>query len=421
MRLHIPVALHHKRYTYYWVGIMISVVGTRMQLAALFWHINELSDDPIALGAVGAARILPVIVFSLLGGAVADVVNRRRLLFLTQSSMALLALGLSWLSFTGEIQLWHIYLLTALNAMAVSFDSPARQSLVPNLVSPEDLPNAFSMNSIAWRTGAILGPAIGGWVIAFVGLPYTYLFNAISYLAVIFALILMGEVAQDSDRKREDKRVSRESIREGLKFTFGQEIILSTMVLDFVATFFSSFEALIPIFAVDILHVDSVAYGWLLSAQSIGAMLAAVVLSQFDEIRRQGRILMGAVVIFGAATFFFGLSQTFALSMAAMIIVGASDSVSTVIRNTIRQLRTPDSLRGRMTSINMIFFQGGPRIGEFETGLVAQFLGVPVAVASGGIACILGVGIIHRIWPQLTRYNGDEPIAAGAPADSLMT
>jgi MFS family permease len=416
MRLHIPVALHHKRYLYYWVGIMISVVGTRMQLAALFWHINELSDDPIALGAVGAARILPVIVFSLLGGAVADVVNRRRLLFLTQSSMALLALVLSWLSFTGEIQLWHIYLLTALNAMAVSFDSPARQSLVPNLVSPEDLPNAFSMNSIAWRTGAILGPAVGGWVIAFVGLPYTYFFNAVSYLAVIFALILMGEVAQDSDRKRENKRVSRESIREGLKFTFGQEIILSTMVLDFVATFFSSFEALIPIFAVDILHVDSVAYGWLLSAQSIGAMLAAVVLSQFDEIRRQGRILMVAVIIFGVATFAFGLSQTFALSMAAMIIVGASDSVSTVIRNTIRQLRTPDALRGRMTSINMIFFQGGPRIGEFETSLVAQFLGVPFAVASGGIACILGVGIIHRIWPKLSRYNGDEPIAAGVPS-----
>jgi MFS family permease len=414
MRFHIPVALRHKRYTYYWFGIMVSIVGTRMQLAALFWHINEITDSPIALGMVGAARILPVIVFSLLGGAIADVVNRRRMLFLTQSSMAFLALGLSWLTFTDQIELWHIYTLTALNAMAVSFDSPARQSLVPNLVSPADLPNAFSMNPIAWRTGAILGPAVGGWVIAFVGLPYTYFFNAVSYLAVILALILMGNVPQDSEVQRDDKRVSRESIREGLRFTFGQEIIFSTMMLDFVATFFSSIEALMPIFAVDILHVDSVAYGWLLSAQSIGAMVAAVVLSQFDEIRRQGRILMVSVVIFGAATFVFGLSQSFALSMASMIIVGASDSVSTVIRNTIRQLRTPDVLRGRMTSINMIFFQGGPRIGEFETSLVAQFLGVPFAVASGGIACILGVGIIHRIWPQLTRYNGDEPIAAGS-------
>jgi MFS family permease len=388
-----------------------------MQLTALFWHINELSDEPIALGLIGAARIVPVIIFSLLGGAVADAVNRRRLLFLTQSSMALLALGLSWLSFTEQIELWHIYALTALNAMAVSFDSPARQSLVPNLVSTEDLPNAFSMNSIAWRTGAILGPAVGGWVIAFVGLPYTYLFNAVSYLAVILALFLMGEVSQDIDRKNLDTRVSRESIREGLRFTFGERIIMSSMVLDFVATFFSSIEALMPIFAVDILHVGSVAYGWLMSAQSIGAMVAALVLSQIDVIRRQGRILMGAVVIFGVATFVFGLSGSFTLSMVALIMVGASDSVSTVIRNTIRQLRTPDALRGRMTSVNMIFFQGGPRIGEFETSLVAQFLGVPFAVASGGIACILGVGVIHRIWPQLTRYNGDEPVVAGSLAD----
>jgi MFS family permease len=413
MRPHVPVALRHKRYLYYWFGSMISTLGTRMQLAALFWHINTISGEPIALGLVGAARILPLIVFSLLGGAVADAVNRRRLLLVTQSTLALLALVLSWLTFTQQIQLWHIYALTALNAMVVSFDSPAQQSLVPNLVSPQDLPNAFSMNSIAWWTGAIIGPAVSGWVIAFLGLPFAYLFDAVSYLAVILALILMGEVAQDSDRQNADRRVSRESIREGLRFTFGHKIITSIMVLDFVATFFASIEALIPIFAVDILHVDSIAYGWLLSAQSIGAMLVALVLSQFDEIRRQGRIVMAAVVVFGAATFVFGLSQTFALSMVTMMIAGASDSVSMIVRNTIRQLRTPDALRGRMTSVNMIFFQGGPLIGEFETSLVAQFLGVSFAVASGGIACILGVGIIHRIWPQLVRYNGDEPLPTG--------
>ncbi len=417
MRLHIPVALRHKRYFYYWAGMMVSVVGTRMQLAALFWHIKELTDEPIALGMVGAARILPVIIFSLLGGAFADAINRRRMLFLTQSSMVCLALGLSWLSFTNQIELWHIYLLTALNAVADSFDSPARQALMPNLVSPQDLPNAFSMNSIAWRTGSILGPAVGGWVIAFLGLPFAYFFNAISYLAVILALILMGNVPQESETHRGSKKVSRESIREGLRFTFGQEIILSSMVLDFAATFFSSTETLMPIFAVDILQVGSVAYGWLLSAQSIGAMVAAIVLSQLNEIRRQGRILMVSVVFFGIATVAFGLSRSFALSMAALIVVGASDSVSTVIRNTIRQLRTPDALRGRMTSINMIFFQGGPQLGEVEAGLAAQILGVPLATAAGGIACILSVGAIHRIWPKLTRYNGDEPAAALSIAD----
>jgi MFS family permease len=416
MPLHIPVVLRHKRYFYYWFGTMVSTLGTCMQLAALFWQINTISGEPIALGLVGAARILPLILFSLLGGAVADAVNRRRLLFVTQSTLALLALVLSWLTFTHQIQLWHIYVLTALNAMVGSFDSPAQQSLVPNLVTPQDLPNAFSMNSIAWWVGAILGPAVSGWVIAFVGLPYAYLFDAVSYLAVILALILIGEVAQDADREDARTRISWEAILQGLRFTFGQEIIKSIMVLDFVATFFASIEALIPIFAVDILHVDSIAYGWLLSSQSIGAMLAALVLSQFEEIRRQGRKVMASVVVFGTATFVFGLSRSFALSMIAMMVAGASDTVSMIIRNTIRQLRTPDALRGRMTSVNMIFFQGGPLIGEFETSLVAQFLGVPFAVASGGIACILSVGVIHRLWPQLVRYNGDESLPTGLPA-----
>ena len=417
MRLQIPAAMHHKKYFYYWSGSMISVVGTRMQLTALFWHINTITEEPIALGMVGAARILPVIVFSLLGGVVADTVNRRRLLFITQSAMALLALGLSFLAFSGHIQLWHIYALTALNAVAVSFDSPARQSLVPNLVPRKDLPNAFSMNSIAHRTGSILGPAIGGWVIGFVGLPYTYLFNGISYLAVIVALILMGEVVQESERRSGRMEISSKTIRDGLRFTFGQPIILSSMILDFVATFFASLDTLMPIFAKEILKVGSVAYGWLMSAQAIGAMLVAAILSQLKEIRRQGPILLISVVFFGAATVLFGLSRSFGLSMLALMVVGASDAVSAIIRNTIRQLQTPDEMRGRMTSINQIFFRGGPQLGEVEAGVVGQFFGVPTVAITGGIACVLGVGIIARIWPQLARYNGDEHEALGVMAD----
>jgi MFS family permease len=315
------------------------------------------------------------------------------------------------------MQLWHIYALTALNAVAVSFDSPARQSLVPNLVPRRDLPNAFSMNSIAHRTGSILGPAIGGWVIGFVGLPYTYFFNGISYLAVIVALILMGEVVQDSERRSGRIEISNKAIRDGLRFTFGQPIILSSMILDFVATFFASLDTLMPIFAKEILKVGSVAYGWLMSAQAIGAMLAAAIISQLKEIRRQGPILLVAVVFFGAATVLFGLSRSFSLSMLALMIVGASDAVSAIIRNTIRQLQTPDEMRGRMTSINQIFFRGGPQLGEIEAGVVGQFFGVPMVAISGGIACVLGVGIIARIWPQLASYNGDEHEAVGAMAD----
>jgi len=416
MTLRFPPSLRHRRFRLLWLGMMISIAGTQMQIWAIFWHIRTLTDEPIALGGVGLARIIPVIVFSLLGGAVADIANRRRVLFVTQSAMALGALALAALTLSEQIVLWQIYALTALQAVAVAFDTPSRQSLVPNLVPARDLPNAFSMTSLAFQTGAIVGPALSGLVIAYLGQSYIYLFNAISYLAVLLALVLMGEIEQQT-MPTSQPRISLSAIKEGINFILGQPIILSTMVLDFFATFFSSANTLMPIFARDILNVGVVEYGWLSAAQSIGAVGAALVLSQVEEIRRQGPVFLGSVVVFGLATIFFGLATSFWIAMLALVLVGAADSVSTIIRNTIRQLQTPDYIRGRMTSINQIFFMGGPQLGEVEAGLVAQLFGAPIAVVTGGVGCILAVGWIARRWPQIARYNGDEAIRAGAPAD----
>jgi MFS family permease len=416
MKLQIPPSLRHRRYRLLWFGMMISIAGTQMQIWAIFWHIRTLTDQPIALGGVGLARIIPVVIFSLIGGALADVANRRKVLFITQSAMALGALALALLTFSSQIALWQIYALTALQAVAVAFDTPARQSLVPNLVPARDLPNAFSMGSLAMQTGAIVGPALSGLVIAYWGQPYTYLFNAISYLAVLLALILMGPVEQQAPAGKR-VTISLSSIKEGIHFILNQPIILSTMILDFFATFFASANTLMPIFARDILKVGAVEYGWLSSAQSIGAVGAALVMSQIGEIRRQGPVFLVSVLVFGVATVFFGLSKTVWMAMLALILVGASDSVSTIIRNTIRQLQTPDYIRGRMTSINQIFFMGGPQLGEVEAGLVAQLFGVPAAIVSGGVGCLLAVGWISRRWPQLRSYNGDEPVQAGVAAD----
>ncbi len=416
MTLHIPPSLQHRRFRLLWLGLMISVAGAQMQVWALFWHIRTLTDQPIALGGVGLARILPVIVFSLLGGAVADVANRRRVLFITQGSIGLIALVLAILTLNGNIALWQIYLLTALQAVAVSFDQPARQALVPNLVPARDLPNAFSMMSIAFQTGAIVGPALSGLIIAYWGQPYTYLINAASYLAVILALILLGPVSQQTAVGR-DARINLPAIREGVQFIMSQPIILSSMILDFFATFFSSANTLMPIVARDILHVGAVEYGWLSAAQSVGAVTAALAISQMSAIRRQGPIFLGAVVVFGAATVVFGMVRGFLLAFFALMVIGAADAVSTIIRNTIRQLHTPDYIRGRMTSVNQIFFMGGPQLGEVEAGVVAQLFGAPFAIISGGLGCILAVTWIARRWPQLRAYNGDEPLRAGAPAD----
>lgn len=409
--LHIPPALRHRRFRLFWGGLLLSVAGSRMQFWGLLWHIRTLSDQPIALGAIGLARIVPIVVFSLIGGVVADMRNRRRILFMTQGSAMLIAITLGVLTDSGHISLWAIYLLSAIEGAAFAFDIPARQALVPNIVPARDLPNAFSLQSIAFTTGSIVGPALSGLVIGYLGQEQVYYLNAISYLAMFVALILMGPVAQ---REHADtpKGVSTAAIRNGVRFILGQPIILSSMLLDFFATFFASANALLPIFARDILYVNEIGYGWLSAAQSVGAALAALFLSQVDELRRQGPILLLSVAAFGVSTALFGVSRSYWLSFIALMGTGAADAVSTVIRNTIRQLQTPDELRGRMVSINQIFFVGGPQLGELEAGVAAQFLGPVFAVISGGLACILAVGWIARRWPVLWAYDFNEQEAS---------
>jgi len=415
MKFSIPAALRHKRYLYLWLGLLVSIAGSQMQIAAIFWHIRILTGEPqpLALGGIGLARILPVLLFSFLGGPVADTLNRRRILFVTQSAMALVALVLALLTFTGHITIWYIYLLTAIQAAAVAFDGPARQAMIPNIVPVEDLPSAFSMSSIAQNAGSIIGPALSGIVIVVLGQGFTYFFNAVSFLAVILALILIGPVLQDSKKSG----IHLSAAMDGIRFIFFRPIILSTMLMDFVATFFASANTMMPIVAKDILKVGEIGYGWLSSAQAIGSVAAGVVVSQVQKLRKQGSIFLFAVVIFGATTVLFGASSAFGIAMLALILMGAADAVSTIIRNTIRQLNTPDYIRGRMTAINQIFFQGGPQLGEVESGIVASLFGVPAAIISGGIGCIVGAALIVLKWPRLLTYNGDEHLQANTPVD----
>jgi MFS family permease len=217
----------------------------------------------------------------------------------------------------------------------------------------------------------------------------------------------MGTVAQEHAERRNASPLNLADIREGIHFILKRPIIFSSMLLDFFATFFSSANALMPIFAKDILNVGEIGYGWLLAAESVGSALTAAIISQIDEIKHQGRILLGAVISFGIWTIVFGISDWYWLTFLALALMGASDTVSMIIRNTIRQLRTPDYIRGRMTSVNQIFFMGGPQLGELEAGLVAQFFGAPIAVITGGIGCILATGWVARKWPQLKTYIGE--------------
>lgn len=410
MKIKIPPALKHYRYRYLWFGLLISIAGSQMQSAAIHWHIRDLSGvpDPMALGGIGLARILPVIIFSIIGGAVADNYNRRNILFVTQSILALQALVLAYLTFSGSITIQYIYILTAIQASAMAFDLPARQSLVPNLVPRDILPSAFSMNTIAFNVGAIGGPLLFGFVPEG-ALGYAYIINSISFVAVLIALFLMGDVPQNVNQAG---GINFSAMWDGVRFILKRPLISSTMLMDFIATFFASANTMLPIVARDILNVGKTGFVWLTSAQAIGSVGAGLVVSQFPKIRKQGQLFFGSILIFGLATILFGFSTTFTLAMIALFLIGAADAVSTVIRNTIRQMQTPDHIRGRMTSVSQIFFMGGPQLGEVEAGLVAVAFGVPFAIISGGVGCILGLGFVAWKWPQLSKYNGDEPTPA---------
>ena len=388
-----------------------------MQAAAVLWHVSLLVPDDrraLALGMVGLVRIGPILVFSLVSGVAADAFNRRSLMMITQSLMAIVAAVLAVLTLRGLTVVWPIYALAACSSAAGAFDLPARQSLLPTLVPRDVLPNAISLNTIAIQTASVAGPALGGLVIATKGVGWVYAINAASFAFVLGALLMMKGTGgahlepQPGARILQGERSSFtvKAALEGLRFVFRAPLIRSTMLLDFFATFFSSATALLPIFAQDVLHVGARGYGWLYAAPAVGAVLAsAVMIRAVDWIERRGTVLIGAVMVYGAATVAFGVSTIFWLTFGCLAATGAADTVSMVFRNLIRQLETPDYLRGRMTGVNMIFFMGGPQLGELEAGLVANWLGPVLSVVTGGIGCLIATGWVAATTPRLRAYR----------------
>jgi MFS family permease len=408
-------ALRYRNFRLLWIGLLISFSGNFMQSAAVLWHVSILVPDDrraLALGLVGLIRVVPIILCSLISGVAADALDRRKMMLVTQSVMAVLAATLAVLTFGGLSAVWPVYLLTAVSSAAGAFDVPARQALTPNLVPREHLPNAISLNSIMLQTASVAGPAIGGLLIATAGLGWVYAFNAVSFLTVIGALLMMRDPEGPAGERANRGDFTLAAGLEGLRFVFRAPLIRSTMLLDFFATFFSSATALLPIFAQDILHVGARGYGWLYAAPATGALItSAAMVPAVDFIERRGVVLIASIVTYGAATIAFGLSRSFWLTFACLAATGAADTVSTVFRNLIRQLETPDRIRGRMLGVNMVFFMGGPQLGELEAGLVANRFGPITSVVTGGIGCLLATAWIAASTPALRRYRRETPVA----------
>ncbi len=421
------LALRNRDFRRLWTSQLVSLTGSQMQMTAINWHVYLLTGSPLALGFVGLTRVVPIVLFSLWGGVVADRHDRRRVLFLTQTALTLVALALAALTFLRRENLGWIYALNAFSAAAGAFDAPARQALVPRLVPREELPAALSLNLTVFHAAMIAGPALAGLLIAgsgavlshgpssavhaagTMGLAWIYVLNAASFLGVLGALATM-RVSGAIFRSEAQSEPPLASLRAGLRFVFTTPIMVWTMVADFFATFFSGSMSLLPIFADRVLGVGPAGYGLLVSAPGLGALAGSLYTSVVPLPRRQGRVFLWSVAAYGAATIVFGLSRSYVLTFLALAATGLFDLVSTVIRQTIRQLVTPDEIRGRMTSVNMIFFMGGPQLGELEAGLVASLfasvaVGVTVSVVSGGLATVLVAAAISVLAPVVRIYD----------------
>ncbi|MBI4785665.1 MAG: MFS transporter [Chloroflexi bacterium] len=396
------VALQYRDFRLLWFGQLISLAGSHMQLVTINWHIYILTGSAVALGLTGLVRVLPIIIFSLIGGVFADAHDRRRVLLVTQSLMMTFAALLGLVTSVGWAAAWVVYLLAACASATMAFDQPARQALTPNLVSREHLTNALTLNNMMMQAAAIVGPALAGFVIAGLGIAAVYWINAASFLAVLVALVFLRTPTQE---RVGAAKITLSALTEGIRFVRQSKIILSTMLLDFFATFFSSASALLPIFARDILRVGPEGLGVLYAAESAGAIIAGIGMSLKGTVRRQGWVLLLSVGLYGVATALYGASEWFWLSFLLLAGVGAADTVSMILRNTIRQLATPDHIRGRMTSVNMIFFMGGPQLGNLEAGIVAALIGAPLSVITGGIATVVAVIVMAWFVPQLRNYR----------------
>ncbi len=405
---HTP-ALLHRNFRLLWIGLFASFTGSFMQQAALLWHVSLLvppGRKAIALGLVGLVRVGPIIVLSLVSGVVADARDRRKLMMLTSIGGGLVAAALAVLAFAGVERLWPIYLLAGLGAAAGAFDAPARHALTPMLVPRDTLPNAVSLNTAMIQIASVGGPAMAGVLIASANVGWAYVANAVSFGCVLVSLLMMRDVPAIQRVAGRTDDISITAAREGLRFVFRSPMIRSSMLLDFFATFFSSATALLPIFAQDILHVGARGYGWLYAAPAVGAVIGSLAMIRLtNTIDHRGRVLVWAVFAYGLATVVFGFSTTFWVTFACLAFSGLADSVSMVIRNLIRQLETPDALRGRMTGINMVFFMGGPQLGELEAGLVANWRGAPFSVVTGGMGCLIATALIVVATPALWRYR----------------
>ncbi|HET9016006.1 MAG TPA: MFS transporter [Thermomicrobiaceae bacterium] len=395
--VNLPPALRHRDFRIFWGGALLSALGSAFTTVALLWHLYLLTNSALQVGLIGLAQAIPLLSVSLFGGLLADAVDRRRLLIVTQLVQFTISGSLAVLTVAGLVTPLTLYAAAALFALASALGNPSSTALVPNLVPPSDLGNAIALNSTERSVAAILGPGLAGVLLAWHGPALCYGVDAVSWFAMVAALLAIRGRPQATGGRR---GVSVEALRGGIAFVRQNPVILSMMVLDFGATLFGEPDALLPIFASHILSVGAAGLGLLFAATSVGSLVAGTGMSLLPSRQRAGRWVLSGVVVYGVAACVFALSHVFWLSLLMLAMMGAGDTVSAVLRGTINQLLTPDALRGRVSSVNSLFVIGGPRLGQVESGLVAAAAGAPISALTGGIGAllvVLGIALVPGV------------------------
>lgn len=395
-------AWRYSNYRLFAIARNLLTLGSEMQSVAIGWELYERTSSALILGGVGLVQVIPVILLTLPAGHVADRWNRQRTVFLTDLMQALCSFSLAVLSYThGSIFL--IYTSLLLGGVARAFNNPASDALLPQLIPLEVFSNAATWNSSASQLAAVLGPAIGGWMIA-VQKSATRIY-VIDGALILICTGLIAAIHYNKTVRLSTQTPSLKTLVAGMNFVWHKKVIFAAIALDMFAVLLGGATALLPIFAKDILLVGPTGLGWLRAAPAIGALLMAVTLAHLPPMKRAGIALIWSVIGFGAVTIIFGLSRSFELSLVMLALSGAFDNVSVVIRHTLVQVRTPDELRGRVSAVNSVFIGTSNELGSFESGLAAALFGPTLAVVGGGIGTIIVVLVIALLLPELRRLG----------------
>ena len=402
-QLHDPYAAwRYRNYRLFAIARNLLILGSQMQSVAIGWELYERTSSALILGGVGLVQVIPVFLLTLPAGHVADRWNRQRTVILTDMMLALCSFGLAVVSYThGSIFL--IYTCLFLGGVAKAFNSPASDALLPQLIPLEVFSNAATWNSSASQLAAVLGPAMGGGIIALQkSATWIYVIDA---ALIVICLSLLAAIKYNKTVRLSTQTPSLKTLVAGMNFVWHNKVIFAAIALDMFAVLLGGATALLPIFAKDILQVGPTGLGWLRAAPAIGALLMAVTLAHLPPMKRAGIALFWSVIGFGAVTIIFGLSRSFGLSLLMLALSGAFDNISVVIRHTLVQLRTPDELRGRVSAVNSVFIGTSNELGSFESGLAAALFGPTLAVVGGGIGTIIVVLLITLLLPELRRLG----------------